>query len=299
MKLLFEDVVGLSVCRYDYQPGWKLISHCHRTYYQIFHIFDGEGLAWIDGVPHNIAAGKVLFIAPGMEHGLRPGGDRPLRTLDVKFRIHAPSLVALSLDISPIQDAENEGIFSLLEGIRREAEHHAPYFQQICQLKLAELLLCLARLPLLERLGESGPISPTAGDPDPLASSSEHPLVQNLLTYLAAHFTEHLDAGRLERDLSYSYRHLSEVTQAAFRMTPRQLLAAYRISMAKRSLLNGDAPLKEIAHGCGFANEHHFNRVFKQIVGEAPGKWRERQESAVFQNFPIDPSFADRDRTIR
>jgi AraC-like DNA-binding protein len=295
LQLEFQDVAGLSVCRYDYQPGWKLVSHRHESFYQIFHLFDGTGLAWIAGEPVSVQAGQVIFIAPGVEHGLRPTGNRPLRTLDVKFRIHSPSLVRLTLDFDTVVNAEDEEIYPLLESIRTEAEHRAPYFQQICQLKLAELLLRLARSR--EHREKAVPQSSAHGPlPTPAVN---HPLVRTFLAYLAGHYREMIDADRLERDLAYSYRHLTQLTQEAYRMTPRQVLAAFRISVAQRDMLNGSAPLKEIAESCGFANVHHFSRVFKQTVGESPASWRTSHKSPVYKNFTIDPSFSDRDRTIR
>jgi AraC-like DNA-binding protein len=35
-----------------------------------------------------------------------------------------------------------------------------------------------------------------------------------------------------------------------------------------------DRSLCEIAVRCGFADQSHFNRVFRRLVGPSPGDWR-------------------------
>lgn len=295
MTSFSQNVVGLSVCRYDYRPGWKLVSHRHSTYYQIFHLFEGDGIAWIQGEPHNLIAGAVLFIPPGIEHGLRPTGKHPLRTLDVKFRIHAPALVRLTLGLAYLQEPKSEEIYLLLEAIRQEAEKRDAYFQEICQLKLVELLYHLARHSHSETAGSQA----TAIRPVLPLPHLEHPLAQDFLRFLDRHHGEPISADRLEHELAYSYRHLSETTRAVFGRTPQQVIAAFRIDCAQRALAETERPLKAIANDCGFANVHHFSRTFKQFFGIAPGAWRQQVRGTLYRHFSIDPNFADRDRTQR
>ncbi|MGQ4827916.1 helix-turn-helix domain-containing protein [Enterococcus faecalis] len=36
-------------------------------------------------------------------------------------------------------------------------------------------------------------------------------------------------------------------------------------------------PLSDIALMCGFGDQSHFTRVFRQIAGTSPGAWRRSQ----------------------
>ena len=52
---------------------------------------------------------------------------------------------------------------------------------------------------------------------------------------------------------------------------------AYRIEQAKKMLTDLDRPMIDIAYVCGFSDQAHFSRVFKQIQGQNPKKWRQNQ----------------------
>jgi len=40
-----------------------------------------------------------------------------------------------------------------------------------------------------------------------------------------------------------------------------------------------DANLNTIAGKCGFANEFHLSKVFKQLTGESPSEYRKKQKN--------------------
>ncbi len=41
----------------------------------------------------------------------------------------------------------------------------------------------------------------------------------------------------------------------------------------------GRSALAEIALATGFAEQRHFSRVFKEVVGVAPGVWQRRRRA--------------------
>lgn len=59
-----------------------------------------------------------------------------------------------------------------------------------------------------------------------------------------------------------------------FGQTPRRWHKLYRIEHSKHLLLSQDLPIAEIALACGFADQSHLTRVFNQIVGAPPARWR-------------------------
>ena len=56
-------------------------------------------------------------------------------------------------------------------------------------------------------------------------------------------------------------------------MTPHAYLLNCRIQHARR-LLRGRQPLAEVAHASGFADQAHFQRVFKRLTAVTPGHYR-------------------------
>jgi AraC-like DNA-binding protein len=39
--------------------------------------------------------------------------------------------------------------------------------------------------------------------------------------------------------------------------------------------------LAEIAHSCGFADQSHFSRRFRSVMGRSPAVWRRERRSGV------------------
>lgn len=55
---------------------------------------------------------------------------------------------------------------------------------------------------------------------------------------------------------------------------PHRWLLAQRVARARALLASPDLPLADVALACGFADQSHFTRVFRTIVGASPGQWR-------------------------
>jgi AraC family transcriptional regulator len=47
-----------------------------------------------------------------------------------------------------------------------------------------------------------------------------------------------------------------------------------RVERAQGLMLRSDVSLAQIAIDCGFADQAHFNKSFRRILGESPGAWR-------------------------
>lgn len=72
--------------------------------------------------------------------------------------------------------------------------------------------------------------------------------------------------------LSRSY--FVKAFKQSFGLTPRRWYQVHRIEQSKQLLLSNDLSIAEIALTCGFADQSHFTRVFCQIVGTPPARWR-------------------------
>jgi AraC family transcriptional regulator len=81
------------------------------------------------------------------------------------------------------------------------------------------------------------------------------------------------DCARQAR-LSASY--FSHAFKATFGMTPCRYIRRRRIERAQRLMLQSQEPLSQIALACGFADQAHYSRVFRDVVGFSPNAWRRR-----------------------
>ena len=58
-------------------------------------------------------------------------------------------------------------------------------------------------------------------------------------------------------------------------ISPHRWLTQRRVERAKSMLRNPKERLSDIALACGFADQAHFNRVFRSSTGATPGDWRQ------------------------
>jgi AraC-like DNA-binding protein len=57
-------------------------------------------------------------------------------------------------------------------------------------------------------------------------------------------------------------------------LTPHAYLNHVRVSQAKKMLASG-APAVQVAQRCGFCDQSHFVRLFKQHLGLTPGRYQQ------------------------
>jgi AraC-like DNA-binding protein len=79
------------------------------------------------------------------------------------------------------------------------------------------------------------------------------------------------DCARLVR-LSNGY--FRRAFKETFGMTFHTYVSRRRVERAKEMMVTTDQPLTAIASRCGFADQSHFGRVFRRLVGPSPGDWR-------------------------
>jgi AraC family transcriptional regulator len=70
-----------------------------------------------------------------------------------------------------------------------------------------------------------------------------------------------------------SCSHFARACRNTFGITPRQLVLRRRLERAL-VLMRRHVPLSQVAAACGFADQAHFSRLFRQAVGTSPGQWR-------------------------
>ncbi len=57
-----------------YQPMAYVQLHTHKVQEQVYHVLDGEGLMEMDGRKQVVRRHDVIFIPPGVEHGITNTG---------------------------------------------------------------------------------------------------------------------------------------------------------------------------------------------------------------------------------
>ena len=86
-------------------------------------------------------------------------------------------------------------------------------------------------------------------------------------------FLENVSTGELADEAGVHPVHLASVFRRFYRQTIGEYVRQLRVAHASRLLL-GRRSFAEIAYESGFADQSHFNRLFKRHTGMTPGAFR-------------------------
>ncbi len=111
-----------------------------------------------------------------------------------------------------------------------------------------------------------------------MATLKEDLLAVRLDAYLAAHFTEKLNAVRIADYLGIGKTQLYELSQQLYGCGIAEKIRRQRMDRAKELLSgNEELPLSEVASRCGFHDYNYFITVFSREIGCSPAAWRKNK----------------------
>lgn len=93
---------------------------------------------------------------------------------------------------------------------------------------------------------------------------------QSVLFYIQTRLDRTITVDQLAAEAGMSSSYFARLFKETLGSTPMQYVMAYRIEQAIRMMGDTARPLSDIALACGFADQAHFTRSFKQVVGQTP-----------------------------
>lgn len=98
--------------------------------------------------------------------------------------------------------------------------------------------------------------------------------LKQILDLIGDRLSEEISISEIAEYINMSQFYFVRQFKRSVGVTPYRYIMHQRVEMAKR-LLKQDLPLAEVALACGFANQSHLGRVFKQFTGTTPRRYRQ------------------------
>jgi AraC family transcriptional regulator len=92
--------------------------------------------------------------------------------------------------------------------------------------------------------------------------------------YVDIHIAGPIRVADLCALIERSESHFSRVFKHTFGTSPHVFVIHRRVQLAAQYMLQTDAYLSDIALRCGFTDQAHLSRHFRQTTGETPAAWR-------------------------
>lgn len=214
-------------------------------------------------------AGSLFVVAPETSTDILVYNDHVIRCFAFPAAILRPVLEEVRPGRDPFDFGrlhagpfQNPFILGLLDRLWQEAERGdaaTRLFADGAMLALAAELMREAERPFRPVRGGLAPWQ-----------------LKRVTEYLEAHLAEDVALAELASVARLSPSHFRAAFRVATNLSPSAYLVQRRIERAK-TLLRPDGPsLAEIALACGFSDQSHFTRRFRQAAGITPKMYRDQ-----------------------
>ena len=228
--------------------------------YQIVYISNGRGSLEMGDQKHELSAGSLFLLFPGISHAYRPDPETGWTEYWVGFSgPYADSMVTADI-LNPDQPVFHPGYQASLVSVFHEiidlVRQQTPLYQfRVC----AGIMRILAETLSLERLS--------------VQQTRAQEIVEQAKSFIDRNIRTTFDLEKLGATLHLSIPQLNEVFKSYTGMTPYQYCIHAKINRAKEILASGESSIKEIAWQVGFDDPYYFSRLFKKKTGYSPSSW--------------------------
>ncbi|GMK44466.1 AraC family transcriptional regulator [Paenibacillus glycanilyticus] len=249
-------------------PGWKDIRNLVNVH-SFYWIHEGRG-TFLTNIEHQVEAGMLAYLRPGLEMSMRSDPEAPLRMTMVLFDCAELVYEAVWKNAMPVGKLS----FPFLSRYGApQAEELGACFREINRSWTARVTdgssVPESRLQLLlNKLQHSK-------EPDwNIEESGVFASYEKIKQTLESSYKENLRIEQLAHTHSISPSYLRKMFLKHTGMGPKQYLDHIRNRQACGYLVFTDYPVNQVAKLCGYYEEYHFSKMFKQHNGMSPSKYR-------------------------
>ena len=99
------------------------------------------------------------------------------------------------------------------------------------------------------------------------------------IKYLENNYSQDVSNAKLAHECKISEEYFRKLFKKTYGISPKQYITDMRINKAKQLLKEGFLKINAISQLCGFSNQYHFCRFFKQKTGFTPTEFMKQNRT--------------------
>lgn len=103
--------------------------------------------------------------------------------------------------------------------------------------------------------------------------------IQEAVTFMEQNYHRELTVEKIADVCKLNRSYFSKLFRDSMGCPPQEFLIRLRLSKAAEQMQTTEASIGDIAAACGYPNQLHFSRAFKQRYGVSPRTWRVQNKS--------------------
>lgn len=254
---------------------YKFGKHIHNSF-EVYHFLSGECEMDIRSKTIHCVEGDYVIIMPNIVHSLFLETEKPCTFNHIHFEPEFFTDLFLNgydnedMDLLTALIFRNNSYFKV-----KADEQLAKSVSTIIEIKASDthfadaymnLELTKMLLHILEKSGYSLILSKK--------SDSKNKYVTFTTAYIQEHYAEKILINDIADALNISSRYLSKVFFEQTNVTILNYLNIYRINQAIDLMINTNLTLTEISAQIGLKDSQHFSKLFNNVIGLPPYKYR-------------------------
>lgn len=253
--------------------------HYHDAY-EIFYLVSGELSYFVGDKTYYLVSGMLLFINVNEIHKLVNSSGAVFERITLQFKrefiadllpkegeFDVFSSFQADTHLLRLDGSEQSTVEGLFDWMLHESLRQPPGYAYYVKILLIELLI------YLKRKADSGQ--------DQLAACPQqvHPKIIAIVNFINENYNRRITLDSISRQFYISPSYFCKIFKDGTGFTLIEYVNNVRIKEARLLLRDTDAKMGEIAERAGFESLTHFGRIFKELTGCTPLKYRQMQRS--------------------
>ncbi|MGF1760087.1 AraC family transcriptional regulator [Photobacterium sagamiensis] len=227
-----------------------------------------NGAGWVDfrGKRHYIHKGQLVWLPVSETHFHCPDSKRPWEIY--WFRVDGGKLNNIVDFLQVPQQPtflidDTDHVCQIFESIFEQMQSHTLLSDISCDKLISELLVMLLEI---------------RSEPDKITQDPvKHRGLTSLIYAIHSHYSEDWDIARFAEYCQVGKSQVFRLFKSTFNQSPQKWLKNYRLTQARRMLVESEQSISEIAYQVGYKDPLHFSKDFRRTVGISPSLFRENE----------------------